>query len=106
MALGTLSVRENSRLPIWTNKGISGFNIVSQRTIDDAYVDGVSLTTGTAGHRHHIWTFASAYSEGQAGYQYTCPCTSDFAMRHTGFVPPPFISQDYFCDIGAVKDSL
>ncbi len=87
-------------------KAFHGYNVVSQRTLDDAYVDGVSVTIGEEKHRHHIWTFASAYSEGdQAFYSYTCPCTSEFAMRHTGFVPP-YVGEDYFCDTGAVEDSF
>ncbi len=54
---------------------LDGFNY---RSIDDNYVDGVSLTHGRT-PRHHIWTFAGKYE---------CPC------NHI----PPFVGSDYFCD--------
>ena len=43
-------------------------------TIDDVYVDGLSLTHGNP--REHIWTFAVAVSDvdGQRYPEYLCPC--------------------------------
>ena len=67
------------------------------RTIDDLYVDGVSLTHGQ-NPRKHIWTFAAAVDETQHGAG-VCPCTKTDAT-YTGAVPP-FIGQDYFCDTGS-----
>ena len=65
-------------------------------TIDDSYVDGVTITHGQL-PRQHIWTFAAALSETNAN-KWVCPCTrSD--IPYTGFVPP-FIGQDYFCETG------
>ena len=52
-------------------------------TIDDVYVDGVSLTHGQT-PRKHIWTFAAG---------------ADETRSYTQAVPP-FIGQDYFCDTG------
>ena len=62
-------------------------------TIDENYMDGVSLTHGNP--RHHIWTFAAATDElGSA-----CPCISS---NSNGFsTPPAFVGEDYFCDTGS-----
>ena len=68
------------------------------RTIDDSYVDGVSLTHGQ-GPRKHIWTFAAAVEEREAANDHDqCPCMYTYGYR--GLVPP-FIGQDYFCDTGS-----
>ncbi len=66
------------------------------RPIDDAYVDGVSLTHGQS-PRQHIWTFASAIDEIRSNHN-VCPCTRP-DYPYTG-VLPPFIGQDYFCETG------
>ena len=68
------------------------------RTIDDIYVDGISLTHGQS-PRQHIWTFAA--SLGEIYYNnvaYYCPCsipsiTYDVAV-------PPYVGNDYFCETG------
>ena len=66
-------------------------------TIDDVYVDGVSLTHGQS-PRQHIWTFANAIDEVNSN-RWVCPCTrSDVA--YIGAVPS-FIAQDYFCETGS-----
>ena len=66
-------------------------------SIDDGYVDGVSLTHGQS-PRQHIWTFANALDETRSN-NFACPCTrSD--RPYTGVVPP-FIGQDYFCETGS-----
>ena len=66
-------------------------------TIDDQYVDGISLTHGH-NPRKHIWTFAAAVHEvlsNNRGHT-TCPCTN---IRNTVSVPiPPYVGNDYFCD--------
>ena len=69
------------------------------RTIDNLYVDGVSLTHGHS-PRQHIWTFANALDEAQSYPDRTvCPCTiAD--ITYTGVVPP-FIDNDYFCATGS-----
>ena len=67
-------------------------------TIDDLYVEGVSLTHGQ-GPRKHIWTFVATVSEDTSilGFA-SCPCTVT-TKSYIGVVPP-FIGQDYFCDTG------
>ena len=67
------------------------------RTINNVYVDGISITHGLT-PRRHIWTFAAAEDEIHSSYT-VCPCTrTDLAF--TGLVPP-FIGNDYFCDTGS-----
>ena len=65
-------------------------------TIDENYVDGVSLTHGNP--RHHIWTFAAATDElGSA-----CPCISSNSNHFSS--PPAFVGEDYFCDTASADD--
>ena len=61
-------------------------------TIDNPYVDGVSITHG-ASPRKHIWTYAAGYQE-NAHSESTCPCTG------SGVSPPPFVGSDYYCESG------
>ena len=65
------------------------------RTIDEIYVDGVSLTHGQS-PRQHIWTFAGAIHEIDDYRQWSCPCNHP-DLNFIGIVPP-FIDQDYFCE--------
>ena len=58
------------------------------RSIEEVYVDGVSLTHGNP--REHIWTFAAAANE--ANY---CPC-----IRGNADTVPDFVGNDYFCETG------
>ena len=69
-------------------------------TIDDSYVEGISLTHGQS-PRQHIWTFAAAVDETRA-QNWVCPCTRP-DLTYTGTVPP-FIGQDYFCETGSRED--
>ena len=55
-----------------TPEAFLGYNNQGQKTIEDAYVDGISITYGWK-PRHHIWTFAAGD---------TCPCPPN------GIVPP------------------
>ena len=63
-------------------------------TIDDYYVDGVTLTHGAPGSREHIWTFAAATSHSNPWYQ--CPCAPGTTGIRTD--PPSFVGNDYFCE--------
>ena len=65
-------------------------------TINDTYIDGVSLTHGSK-PRKHIWSFAAAIDETQTGYiSSKCPCNT----RESTPIPP-WVGNDYFCDSGA-----
>ena len=70
-----------------------------QLSIDEPYVDGVSVTYGDP--RRHIWTFAGGISETivDAWPTLSCPC----ALVGTGIQlqePPAFVSDNYFCESG------
>ena len=67
----------------------------TERTIDDYYAAGISLTHGSP-PRTHIWTFVAAIDENR---NRDCPCTIP-DLPYTGVVPP-FIDQDYFCETGS-----
>ena len=59
--------------------------ISTSKTIDNPYVDGLSITYGTP--RHHLWTYA-------AGHIGRCLChPRSFASQ-----PPSFVGQHYYCD--------
>ena len=78
----------------------SAYNEDSTMTIDDAYVDGISITHGS-NPRKHIWTFAAATYESYTGHTaIICPCTNHGNSFSTGFLTPPFVGNDYFCDSG------
>ena len=72
--------------------GFGGGSRGNAITIDENYVDGISLTHGNP--RHHIWTFAAVSDElGSA-----CPCISSNSIS---FSSPAFVGEDYFCDTGS-----
>ena len=65
-------------------------------TIDDAYVDGVSITLPST-PRTHVWTYASGLSSStnSAFNIYNCPCSPV-----QGPDSPPFVDENYFCSTG------
>ena len=77
--------------PYYINRGL---------TVDDNYVDGISLTHGR-NPRKHIWTFAAALHEVLSSNNLlsVCPCTN---INSTASIPiPPYVGSDYFCDTGS-----
>ena len=77
-------ILENSNLP---------------QTIDERYVDGVSLTYGSP--RQHIWTFAGALDEADPNNDRSrCTCTDSSRPNP----PPSFVGNDYFCETGVPPD--
>ena len=71
--------------------------LVFSSSIDEAYVDGVSLTHGSAGSRQHIWSFASAIGEeGLFDTWWLCACSNSDNWPHS----TSFVGNDYFCDSG------
>ena len=73
--------------------GFTAFRDDQSRTLDNNYVDGVSVTYGYP--RKHIWTFAAGLDETSSDFR-RCPC----ANRNRPFsgVIPPFVGNDYFCE--------
>ena len=78
---------------IGTPDGISGPN--RPGSIDDAYVDGVSMTHGKS-PRKHIWTFMGSSSEKKP----ICPCATGSTVK-----VPDFIGNNYFCESGNPEET-
>lgn len=79
------------------------FAVSSGRSIDEYYMDGLTLTYGSNGSRRHIWSFVNGLSEATVGRD-ACPC----APNHTnvsGGNPPSFVGTNYFCESGTVSFS-
>ena len=72
------------------------FIATESATINQRFVDGVSLTYGNP--RQHIWTFANALDEYPWFYDHKCPCTN-VTKQHPISIPS-FIGNDYFCETG------
>ena len=66
------------------------------KSIDQAYVYGVSLTHGQ-NPRKHIWTFAGAPDETSNYPTWKCPCINRHISSSTTHIPN-FIGNDLFCD--------
>ena len=62
-------------------------------TLDDQYVDGVSITYGNP-PRNHIWTYANGHLTGFTEYQ--CPCSTGFTHQL-----PSYVGNDYYCESSA-----
>jgi hypothetical protein len=69
-----------------------GFDTDLGKTIDDPYVEGVSITHGAP--RQHIWTYASGLTLTQGSA--SCPCKG-------GTQPPAFVGGGWTCDSGNPK---
>ena len=80
-----------SAYQIGSPDGISGPN--RPGSIDDAYVDGFSMTHGKS-PRKHIWTFMGSYSEVKP----ICPCATGSTVK-----VPDFIGNNYFCESGNIQ---
>ena len=63
------------------------------RSIDDVYVDGVSITLGNP--RKHVWTYATGASDDYNSPQLNCPCA---AIPGPG--PPAFVGSHNYCESG------
>ena len=77
------------------------YNFNTNLTIDDNYVDGVSITYGSA-PRKHLWTYAAAqldHNNTYFGFD-DCPC-----KQNNTIIAPPFIGTDYYCESGTTTTS-
>lgn len=79
---------------------ITGYQVASPdgfsytRSINAAYMDGISVTYGNP--RNHIWTFAAGVTENsRLHFPNNCPCSDTDAKR-----PPLFVGSNYFCESG------
>ena len=78
------------------------FSANQSLTINDVYVDGVSITRGSP--REHVWTFAIAESDFPGAFRTSlCPCTTGQVQVQDVEIPP-FVGTDYFCESGFSGD--
>lgn len=68
----------------------------STLSIDDVYLDGVSVTYGSS-PRQHIWSFAAGISRSRTDHS-SCPCGSPHLSNTSSL--PSFVGQNYFCETG------
>ena len=68
------------------------------KTLDQDYVDGISLTLGSP--RQHVWTFAAGRHHNTAS-SYNCPCTTGQPQSL-----PSFVGEHYFCESGNSESSV
>ena len=71
----------------------------SSLSINNVYVDGISITHGSP--RQHIWTFAAGVDE-QTAYSHCCTCPCVNGSRGGSFIPS-FVGQNYFCESGLTQ---
>ena len=67
----------------------------SMESIDDPYVDGVSITFGSP--RKHVWTYAIGLSDSGSDDADSCPCANSVTK---GEDPPSFVGDNYYCESG------
>ena len=60
--------------------------------IEGYYVDGVTVTYGSPGKRHHVFTYTAGYRE-TPPHGGSCPCAG-------GNSSPSFVGSDYYCESG------
>ena len=66
--------------------------------IETYYVDGVTVTYGMPGNRHHVYTNAAGFTE--ENDLSSCPCAG-------GLARPLFVGSDYYCEsAGSSADVL
>ena len=73
------------------------FNRSSPRSIDEPYVDGISVTHGIP--RTHIWTFSAGATESRFFF-YTTDCPCAYPGGNYGTAAPNFVGDNYFCESG------
>ena len=75
------------------------YTLITQgHTLEQQYLDGVSITHGSAGSRQHVWSFASTVGNilEPRNPQWSCSCSSSNNWPYA----TSFVGNDYFCDTG------
>lgn len=82
----------------------SYFHNEDDMTIDDPFVDGVTISHGST-PRQHVWTFAAALYENYAGRDAICQCTKRHYdnKSYRRVRVPPWVGINYFCDTGTAS---
>ena len=65
---------------------------VLEMDLERYYVDGVSITYGSPGNRHHVYTYAAGIREYNT--LNACPCAGGVAA------PTSIVGSDYYCESG------
>ena len=81
-----------------SQKGQTG-GFYATKSINEAYLDGVSITRIADGKRKHVMSLAAGYSE-QASRKKACPCNTGAK----GGAPPLFVGNDYYCESGSSNE--
>ena len=71
------------------------FGTTAPGTIDNPYVEGLSVTHGQPGDRTHIWTFAVGVDE-VTNNEWVCPCVNPDNIPTV----PSYVAANYFCESG------
>ena len=71
-------------------QSFENYYLRQKTSIDDGYVDGVSITHGNP--RKHIWTYVAALTPNGQGNSF-CPCNDN-----DEYPPPSFVGNDYYCE--------
>ena len=67
--------------------------LLSSRSIDEAYADGVSITHGN-NPRQHVWTYAVGFEDDRSS-NVDCPCNTGSTES-----TPSFVGDNYYCESG------
>ena len=67
----------------------------SYKSIDQPYVQGLSITYTINDERKHIWSLVGGYSNSGDGTAWNCPCAGGSSYR-----PPSYVGNDYYCESG------
>ena len=70
------------------------YNANNSLKLTDYYVEGFSITYGTAVVKH-IWTYANGISLQYTNPKYECPCNNGSTAQ-----VPPYVGNDYYCETG------
>ena len=79
-----------------------GFHALSSSTINDAYVDGLSITRGS--FRKHIWSYAAGHHEKITGDIRTCQCPCG-GPEFDSWYKATFVGDDFYCESGFVYNA-
>ena len=64
-------------------------------TLDQTYIDGISITHGMP-QRNHIWSYVAGITERSSGHRNNnCPCSTV-----VGSGPQSFVGDNYYCESG------
>ena len=74
-------------------KGSTDAVYANINNINDAYIDGVSITRGSP--RQHVWSYMAGYRS-DINAAYTCPCNTGATS-----IVPSFVGEHYYCESGA-----